>query len=294
MGMNADQANSSASLFIGVDIGGTTTRIAAFADLDAPAFTPIARFPTHASYMEQIRAIERELSASETVRYAGIGISVGAQIARDGSGVATAPNLPDYIGKPLRDECSEHFASPVRLGHDTVCGLLAEKRFGSLTAFERVAYLTVSTGTGAAVQLAKDDLSLTFSIEFGHQLLDGNELACLCGQVGCLETMTGGRQIELRYGQPAERITDLDFWEHLCDTLALGLVNLAQLTRVEAVAVSGGIYLNNAYLREHLPQDVARRLRSLPLQVMVAQLAEDAPLVGAALLSGTPESVILH
>jgi hypothetical protein len=51
---------------------------------------------------------------------------------------------------------------------------------------------------GAAFQLRKAQTVLTVSIEIGHQILDGNTLICLCGQVGCLETFTGGKQHELR------------------------------------------------------------------------------------------------
>jgi glucokinase len=199
--------------YIGVDIGGTNTRIGVFESLDAPDFVHVTKFPTYQSYEEQLDHIIVAVRASNRNHLAGIGVSVAARIAKDGRSVSVAPNLPDYVNKPLDDDLFKSLKSPVRLAHDTVCGLLAERKFGILQQIDRCAYLTVSTGTGAAIQLGKASTTLISSIEIGHQILDGNSLKCLCGQIGCLETFTGGRQIRLRYGHSISQITDKAFWE---------------------------------------------------------------------------------
>ena len=246
-------------MYIGVDIGGTSTRAGLFHSLDSPDFVPLARFPTHPGYEPQLQAIISAVqSSSRPGPLTGIGVSIGGRLAKDGRSIAVAPNLPGYVGKPFAQHLSQALACPVRLAHDPVCGLLAEKKFGHMRNFDRCAYLTISTGTGAAIHLNKVSVGLTISIEIGHQLLDGNPLPCLCGQIGCLETFTGGRQLELRYGQPVAQIPSIDatFWEAFCDKLSLGLVNLAQLTRVEAIAISGGIALKNTFLLPLLQQRV--------------------------------------
>jgi predicted NBD/HSP70 family sugar kinase len=277
-----------------VDIGGTNTRIGLFESLDVPAFTLVAKFPTYQSYEEQLRQIIATISDSNRKNLTGIGASIAARIAKDGRTVIVAPNLPDYIDKPFARDLSDSFGCPVRLAHDPVCGLLAEKKFGVLRGFDRCAYLTVSTGTGAAIQLGKASTSLTSSIEIGHQVLDGNSLKCLCGQVGCLETFTGGRQVELRYGRSIIEITDNAFWETFSDKLAIGLVNLAQLTRIDAVAISGAIALNNSFLLPMLQQKVNAILKGAVLELKLAALGENAPIVGAAVLLGISEDAILH
>ncbi len=285
-----------AHMYIGVDIGGTSTRAGLFRSLDSPHFVPLARFPTHPDYEPQLQAIISAVQGSGTGPLAGIGVSIGGRMAKDGRSIAVAPNLPGYVGKPFAQDLSRALACPVRLAHDPVCGLLAEKKFGYVRDFDRCAYLTISTGTGAAIQLSKASTGLTISIEIGHQLLDGNSLPCLCGQVGCLETFTGGRQLELRYRQPVAQISSIDatFWETFCDKLALGLVNLAQLTRIEAIAISGSIALNNTFLLPLLQQRVNAKLRGASLELSLATLAENAPLVGAALLLDITEETILH
>jgi glucokinase len=293
--MSKTQFNPTGSkTYIGVDIGGTNTRIGLFESLHTPDFVHIARFPTYQSYEEQLAQIIVAVRASNIDHLAGIGISVAARIAKDGRSVIVAPNLPEYVNKPFAEDLVERLNFPVRLAHDTVCGLLAEKQFGILHQIDRCAYLTVSTGTGAAIQLGKDSTTLISSIEIGHQILDGNPLKCLCGQVGCLETYTGGRQIELRYGCPIAQITDKAFWETFSDKLAIGLVNLAQLTRIDVVALSGAIVLKNPFLLSMLQEKVDAILKGSALELKKAVLGDNAPIVGAAAQLGISEAHILH
>jgi glucokinase len=310
---------------IALDIGGTNTRVALFADpARSPAFTALASFRTEAGYEPQldrvanvIHTMTNHISLHEPseanltneishqtngVSYqtpgVSIGVSIGARLARDGGGVAVAPNLRDYEGRPFARDLAGRCGAParsVRLAHDPVCGLLAERQFGVLRGADRCAYVTVSTGTGAAIYLGSaGETGQALSIEFGHQTLDGKVRQCLCGQVGCVETYTGGRQLALRYGRPLEEIEDGAVWDALYDKLALGLVNLAQLTRVEVVALSGAIALGHVGFLDELRERVGERLRGMPLRLELATLGERAPLVGASLLPVMPARAILH
>ena len=291
---NAQITRAGSGTYIGVDIGGTNTRIGLFESLGTSDFVHVAKFPTYQSYEEQLHHIVVAIRGSNIHHLASVGVSVAARIAKDGRSVIVAPNLPNYIDKPFAQDLLAGLKCPIRLAHDTVCGLLAEKKFGILQQIDRSAYLTVSTGTGAAIQLGKASVTLISSIEIGHQILDGNSLKCLCGQVGCLETFTGGRQIELRYGCPIAQITDKAFWETFSDKLAIGLVNLAQLTRIDVVALSGAIVLNNHFLLPTLQEKVNTILKGSTLELKKAVLAENAPIVGAAMLLEISEDHILH
>jgi predicted NBD/HSP70 family sugar kinase len=98
----------------------------------------------------------------------------------------------------------------------------------------------------------------------------------------------------LRDGRAIIEITDNAFWEVFSDKLAIGLVNLAQLTRIDAVAVSGAIALNNSFLLPMLQQKVNVILKGAVLELRLADLGENAPIVGAAVLLGISEEAILH
>lgn len=287
---------------IAIDIGGTNTRVARVAG-DAGATRPtafelLAEYPSPPAYGTQIARLSQVIAGAHVGDSAisGIGISAGGRMLRDGSGVAIAPNLRDYEGRPLTGDLARATDLPVRAAHDTVCGLLGERRYGALAHTERCAYLTLSTGVGAAIYLAGADGApgVHVSIEFGHQLLDGDERPCLCGQTGCLETHVGGRQLESRHGAPLERLDDARVWVDLAAKVALGLVNLAQLTRVELVAVGGAIAVARPALLADIQQWVDARLRSMALRVVAAALGERAPLAGAAVLLDTDPATILN
>ena len=310
---------------VAVDIGGTNTRVALFtSSARSTADISLDPFQTAEGYERQLDQITKAISkitnrvslnhsaegiltnaisiktnhVSNQTNAMSIGVSIGARLARDGSGVAVAPNLRDYEGRPFARNLAERCDAPVqsvRLAHDPVCGLLAERRFGVLHDTDRCAYVTISTGTGAAIYLGSaGETGQALSIEFGHQTLDGDTRQCLCGQIGCLETYTGGRQLALRYGRPLEEIEDAAVWDALYDKLALGLVNLAQLTRVEVVALSGAIALRHEGFLEELRERVEKRLRGMALRLELATLGEQAPLVGAALLPDIPALAILR
>jgi predicted NBD/HSP70 family sugar kinase len=112
--------------------------------------------------------------------------------------------------------------------------------------------------------------------------------------VGCLETLTGGRQLELRLGHSIAQETSSAFWETFADKLAIGLLNLTQLAKVETVAVSGAIALNQTFLLPLLQQKIDRLLVGSTLKLCPAVLGESAPIVGAATLLEVPDEMIIH
>ncbi|HEY0755445.1 MAG TPA: ROK family protein [Ktedonobacteraceae bacterium] len=280
--------------YLAIDIGGSNTRLGLFPSLEMPDFTLLGEFPTQSSYIDQLAQISAVLREQQVDALAGAGVSVGARVARDGRSIVFGPNFPGYLDRPFAADLEARLGCPIRLGHDTVCGLLGERRFGVLRKIERAAYLTISTGTGAAIQLGKSETTLISSIEFGHQVLDHNERLCLCGQTGCLETFTGGRQLELRYGQPISAFADASFWQAFSSKLAPGLLNLALLTRIDVVAVSGAIALENELLLPLVQQKVDALLKWGRLSLVRAELGIYAPLVGAMSLLAVAEETILH
>ena len=286
--------------YLALDIGGTTTRLARCSTLTSPELAQITAFPTPQDYDELLAHLTSLLHSARDAHGAinGIGVSFGGRISSDGVSVAVAPNLPQYEGRPLARDLAAIGGCEARLAHDTVCGLLGERRFGALRGEARCAYLTISTGTGAAVYLGGSAGSGAYgqalSIEIGHQLLDGNTRQCLCGQIGCLETYTGGRQLALRYGQPIEEIADPAVWSELVEKLALGLINLVHLTRVEMVAVGGGIALHHPELLPQLQAEVDARLRNATLRLLATALEDRAPLVGAIQLLAPHTPLLLH
>ena len=278
---------------IGIDLGGTYTRIAAFTHGSAPERTEVARFPTDPDYDRQLAAIIGEIRSAREAPSA-VGVCVAGRLDRAGATVSVALNLRGYQGRALRHDLASALSCPVRLAHDATCGLLAEHAYGSLRGIDRCGYVTVSTGTGCAVRLGHGEHFIVMTTEAGHQLVAGNELDCPCGQRGCLETLTGGRALEQRIGTALADIDDPVFWRPYAESLAHGLANFALVSGVEAVVLGGAIILRRPEIWAWLRESLATRLTYGQLAVLPARLGEDAPLVGAARLLDTPEVSILH
>src|SRR5579875_115253 len=82
---------------VGIDIGGSNTRVGVFPSPDASNFSLLAKFPTQQDYEQQLRYISDALQEYAGADIAGIGISLAGRIARDGRSVDVAPNLPAML-----------------------------------------------------------------------------------------------------------------------------------------------------------------------------------------------------
>lgn len=263
---------------VAIDIGGTHTRVA------LPEGT--VRFPTEPDYDRQLAALTTVIDA----RPGKVGVSFGGRLDPSGRTVRVALNLPAYVGRPLRDDLEERFGSPVRVAHDPACGLLGEWTRGSLRGAERCAYVTLSTGVGSALKLG----ATLLSTEAGHQIVAGNDRPCACGQRGCLETLVGGRALERVLKRPLEDVDDEAFWHTYAEILATALANVALSAGIEAMALGGSIVLRRPGLFANIEAAVARVHTYHPMRLTLAELGDEAPLVGAAAISDLPEGAILH
>jgi glucokinase len=278
---------------VGVDLGGTYTRVAVFTRPGSAERVQVARFLTDPDYDRQLAALIAAIRAAG-VAPTSLGVSFGGRVDPTGTSVTVALNLRGYEGRALRHDLELALSCPVRIAHDATCGLLGEHGHGSLEGADRCGYVTLSTGTGCALRLGRGRHFVAMTTEAGHQLVLGNDLRCPCGQLGCLETLTGGRALEQRLGKPLAEVEDERFWDSYAQSLAHGLANFALVAGLDAVALGGSIIQRRPEIWTSLRASLATHLTYHPLAVFPAHLAEDAPVVGAAVLLATPEHSILH
>ncbi|MEV0563214.1 ROK family protein [Dactylosporangium sp. NPDC050588] len=266
---------------VAIDVGGTRSRVAA-------EDGTVVRFPTDPDYDRQLALLRDAVKG----RPEAVGVSFGGRVTQDGD-VRVSLHLRAYEGRPLGRDLAAALGCPVRVAHDATCGLLGEHALGTLRGEDRCGYLTLSTGVGAAVRLGRGEHFVALTTEAGHQLVEGNDRRCGCGQTGCLETLLGGAQLRRRLGRGLEDVDDPRFWQVYAQRLAAGIANFALTAGLEAVAVGGAIAARRAELWPPLRQALADRLTYQAVRVHQAA-TEDAPLVGARVLAGTPPTSILH
>ncbi|MET7421550.1 ROK family protein [Dactylosporangium sp. NPDC005555] len=264
-----------------VDIGGSRTRVMG-------EDGAVVRFPTDPDYDRQLALLRDALPA----RPAAVGVSFGGRVTADGD-VRVSLHLRGHEGRALRGDLERMLGCQVRVAHDATCGLLGEHAHGSLRGVDRCGYLTLSTGVGAALRLGVGGHFVAVTTEAGHQLVEGNDRRCGCGQTGCLETLLGGAELRRRLGRGLEEVDDQGFWQVYAQRLAAGVANFALAAGLEAVAIGGAIAARRAGLWPPLRAALAERLTYQAVRVHPAA-TEDAPLIGARVLVGTPPASVLH
>lgn len=247
---------------------------------------------TDYSYVDFLGWIE-SLAKSTPEIISSVAISFGVAFSKDGRIVKAAGKMSDFEGRRIADDVEAVFQCPSRWAHDCICALLAEETYE--TAPCDLAYVTVSSGTGAAVSLRHNEKRMLFRVRVAHQVINKLGPECNCGQRGCLAAYTDGKRWEASFRQPLENIRDEVFWQSFVEDLAIGLVNLSWMVPIDRIVLGGGIVLNNEYVRQNIAakfDELRKTGNQRPCSVRLAKLGEMAPLIGAFTLATTDASII--
>src|SRR5258708_13824529 len=140
---------------IGVDLGGTNLRAAAVSRdgrvLQRVAeSTPVAagRDAVIAGIVDSIETIRNSLGRESL---AGVGVGIPGFILMDKGIVAGAPNLPDFVNYPVRDEIQRRLGTKVILENDANAAALGEKWMGAGRDVDDLVLLTLGTGIGGGI-----------------------------------------------------------------------------------------------------------------------------------------------
>ncbi|MGE0869577.1 MAG: ROK family protein [Kofleriaceae bacterium] len=319
---------------IGIDLGGTNARGAAFA---GDSVTPIAQHKQRvgeprdpATVIELLASIVDEL-ANGASPDAPISVGVGiAAMLRDRSGtVANSPHLrwrDVPFGRLLADRLGPRFR--VGVYNDVNAVTWGEAIGGAARACRDVLAVYVGTGIGGGV-IANGQLiegASNCAGEIGHvKVRWGDDAApCACGSRGCVEAYVGGSYVdrrirdELRDGARSlattlagglELVTPghvdqaagagdewaLGLWTELAPLLAVALGNTLAILNPERLVLGGGLLERTPTLYELVQTAlvvVTPAATLEPLSIALAELGDDAGVVGAAALAASGVSII--
>jgi glucokinase-like ROK family protein len=139
----------------------------------------------------------------------GIGIGTPGLMDVERGVVITAVNL-DWQDLALADLLQARYNMPVIIANDSQVSALAEYSFGDHEDVSNLVVVKVGRGVGAGIVQNKelyhgDGFGAG---EIGHaKVADGNE-QCLCGNIGCLETVASTRAIIKQAREIAQRQPD--------------------------------------------------------------------------------------
>ena len=269
--------------YIGIDVGGTSARVARFGSLESPKIERQESFRISKNYdrdIARLAEVAKEiLEGNETDE---IGFAVAGHIDHESGVLVKAPNAPSWRGKPLRKDLAEAVGAEVRLVNDAQAAALAEATFTESDG-QDFWFMIWGTGVGGSVVEFRDGKLTVVDAEPGHEILDWSDDApeCGCGRRGCLEAFTGGGPIERRFGVPAAELSE-EQWADVCEWLARGLYNIIRVHPAERVVIGGGVAAKQA---DRLP-GIEGRLNELlkgfrTVRIERATYGEDAGVVGA-------------
>jgi glucokinase len=181
---------------IGVDLGGTNLRIAAYTrdaglleTILLPTRLAAGRDAVAADMSEAIQALHARHSPSHPL--AGIGIGTPGPLELPAGVLHNPPNLTGWDGFNLREAIESRLGRPVLLECDANAAALAEWALGRGRSMklDSLCMLTLGTGVGNGIILNGKvwDGSAGMAGEAGHATIYPNGPACTCGNHGCLE-----------------------------------------------------------------------------------------------------------
>jgi glucokinase len=288
---------------IGIDLGGTAIKLGRFSEdgichqsLTMPTPHPATPEAVLAAMVDAISQLEPVENAVKSI---GIGTPGPADV--DGRIARLAINLKNWQNVPLADWLEAKTGLPTILANDANCAGLGEAWLGAGRQFKNLILLTLGTGVGGAI-------ILDGQLFVGHQgaagelgLIainpDGPE--CNSGNRGSLEQYvsvqairrdTGLEPLELANLAKSGDANALEFWRNYGRYLGIGLASLIYVLTPEAIIIGGGISAGAEFFLPAVRSEIEQRVLASSredLQLLVAELGNQAGMVGAAKLAWT-------
>lgn len=174
---------------IGIDIGGTRLRAARIRDgvIEARATAPSSPDP------QVVLARVLDLVAQvRTDGVAALGIGVPGQVHADTRRVLSGGYV-NLSGIDVAAEVEAATGLPVTIENDATMALLGEAAHGAAKGLRNVVMLTIGTGIGGAILDGGKVLRGGGAAgQLGHLCVDPNGRPCVCGRIGCVETVSSG------------------------------------------------------------------------------------------------------
>jgi glucokinase len=316
--------HNSQSVFIGIDLGGTTLKAA----LVSPTGEIIHETRSDTELRNPEALFKQVIETALTLRdhkdaqgqVAGIGIGIPGLVNRKTNRIEVMPNLPALSEIDITGELSNKTGLPVILDNDANTAAYGELQVGAARGRKEVFFITLGTGIGAGLVINGQIYrgAAGFAGEFGHMTIDPEGIECACGNIGCLETIASGPNIVRRTRErlfrdrtsslsrlaiPRDREFTAEDIAHAAREgdemaqvmmertgmfLGIALAAVVNLLNVEMVVMGGGVMDAGDLILK--PTIKETRRRAFPpsfnsCEIVIAKLGATAGMIGAALMA---------
>jgi glucokinase len=183
---------------IGIDIGGTFTKIAVVAETGE--VVRLETLPTAARgdpqrYLDAV--LDKVADIVGDVELGGIGLAAPGFLSSDRRSIRYNPNTPALVGIDFLT-LLERFGLPLRLEQDLNVPTVAEYCFGEFRGASRLMTASIGTGLGAGLMVDGRLIDLFGGTigDTGHIILQPGGPTCTAGCHGCAEALIATPNIE--------------------------------------------------------------------------------------------------
>lgn len=262
-----------------------------------------------------------DLQDKAGARPMGLGIGVAGQVDAITGTVHFAMNL-GWRDVPIGEILSDTLGLPVFVTNDVRAATWGEWLHGAGRGCDDIICLFVGTGIGGGVVSGGRMLTgcSNSAGELGHITVDLHGPLCHCGNHGCMEALAGGWAIgrigreavekDPEAGESLLRKSDgrpeginarivsqaaiegdpmaVGIIESAAEALVAGAVGLVNAFNPSRLILGGGVIEGLPWLVDRVDREVRQRaltVATAPLQVLSAQLGNEAGVVGAAIMA---------
>ncbi|MBE5762810.1 MAG: ROK family protein [Clostridiales bacterium] len=263
-------------MFVGVDIGGTNTKIGIVSKLGR--VVAMSSFKTRSprepqDFVKEIFAnIEKLLHANDIQLENIEGIGVGVPGVVDNNGVVVNATNLKWKDVELKEIFKEYTTSKIVIGNDADCAMLAEWKFGGAKGAKNAILITLGTGIGSGIILDNKLYRGAHGTgsECGHMVIKFDGEMCSCGNRGCWEVYASAKALTRRteqavmqnpngvlskivsqYGRASAHScfegarrgdsVSQNLMNEYIDYVVCGLINLTQIFHPEMFILGGGV-----------------------------------------------------
>ena len=308
--------------YIGIDLGGTFIK-GGIVDETGDILVS-DKVPTQSDGGERVVAnniaklCEALLQKANIAKDGVVGIGMGVPGMIDAkNGVVVFSNNLNWTDFAISKTVEALTGLPVKIANDANVAALGETKFGCGKAYQNTVLLTLGTGVGGGIVIDGKlfEGNRSAGAELGHSVIVAGGEQCTCGRKGCLEAyasatalirdtkraMQADKQSKMWEIGSTDKVTGKTAFdyaetdetakkvvENYIEKLGVGITNLANEFRPEAVLLGGGVCAQGDSLVKPLQAFLDREIfagqMGPQVKILTATLENSAGLLGAAAL----------
>ncbi len=300
------------SLLIGIDLGGTNTKIALISNetniLDRSTFLTKAYALKKDLINKLINEVNSLLHSNgySINNLTGIGIGLAGLVDYSKGFIFNLTNIPGWRKVPLRSSLEGKFNVPVYLDNDANAICLGEYLYGAGKDSNNLVSVSLGTGIGSGIIInGKLYRGSSFSAgEIGHIIINENGPECGCGSFGCLEAYVGNsaiikaanERLKRKKSKILNRITrgniknltprhlslaakegdpvSIAIWKDIGRHLGIGLSALVNLLNPDKIVLCGGISKAGNFLLKPAVKSLKKFSMDVPGKIVKVLLSK--------------------